>query len=328
MGKEIKMSKKHATDFEKIIHADRNRKQKEALAARIFSRDRRSSAPGKGSGLSSPSAAAGSLASRVGVKKNRASSGAVKPGDVNGIWFHDLHGSSTDAAKPAAGSLASRISTPGGGPAVPKGPKRQQQQQQQQQQQRASKLSHALSRDQAKAPAQQQATVRNSGISIRGLAGPPVVMAQNFAPGTTAADIESAFTPCGGIVTSCRLLKTSPIIIAEIVFEDPNGAQRVIDQFNNQMADGRLLRVYPKVGGGAVTQPIVSRPEPLLNGSGNIIDGSHGFSGGDYDTGMDVDGGGGSERKLYSDSLLPRNGNGGRGGSRGNNRGRGKGSGR
>lgn len=153
-------------------------------------------------------------------------------------------------------------------------------------------------------------------------------MAQNFAPGTTAADIESAFTPCGGIVTSCRLLKTSPIIIAEIVFEDPNGAQRVIDQFNNQMADGRLLRVYPKVGGGAVTQPIVSRPQPLWNGSGNIIDGSHGFSGVDYDTGMDVDGGAGSERKLYSDSLLPRDGNGGRGGSRGNNRGRGKGSGR
>lgn len=325
------MSKKHASDFEKIIHADRNRKHKEALAAKIFSRDRRSSAPGKGSGLSSSSAAAGSLASRVGVKKNRASSGAVKLGDANGIWFHDLHGSQAAAAKPAPGSLASRISTSASGPAVPKGPKRQlqhQQQQQQQQQQRASKLSQAISRDQARAPAQQQANVRAAGISIRGLAGPPVIMAQNFAPGTTAADIESAFTPCGGIVTSCRLLKTSPIVIAEIVFEDSNGAQRVVDQFNNQMADGRLLRVYPKVGGGAITQPVVPRPQPLRNGSGNIVDGSHGFSGGDYDTGMDVDSGVGSGTKLYSDSLLPRNGKGGRGGQRGGNRGRGNGSGR
>ncbi len=66
----------------------------------------------------------------------------------------------------------------------------------------------------------------NHGISIRGQAGPFVVMAQNFAPGTTAADIESAMTPVGGLVTSCRLLKTSPIVIAEIVFESREGAEK------------------------------------------------------------------------------------------------------
>ena len=74
----------------------------------------------------------------------------------------------------------------------------------------------------------------NRGISIRGLAGPFVVMAQNFAPGTTAADIESAMTPIGGIVTSCRVLKQHPIVIVEIVFESKEGADNVIATFNNQ----------------------------------------------------------------------------------------------
>jgi hypothetical protein len=59
-------------------------------------------------------------------------------------------------------------------------------------------------------------------------------MAQNFAPGTTAADIESAVTPIGGLVTRCRVLKTHPIVIAEIVFESKEGADNVVATFNNQ----------------------------------------------------------------------------------------------
>jgi len=74
----------------------------------------------------------------------------------------------------------------------------------------------------------------NRGMTIRGLAGPFAVMAQNFAPGTTAADIESAMTPIGGIVTSCKIVKTHPIVIAEIVFESKEGADNVISTFNNQ----------------------------------------------------------------------------------------------
>lgn len=72
------------------------------------------------------------------------------------------------------------------------------------------------------------------GLSIRGLAGPYAVMAQNFAPGTTAADIESAMTPVGGEMLSCVILKTSPIIIAEMVFTSKEGADDVISTFNNQ----------------------------------------------------------------------------------------------
>ncbi|KAL8285280.1 hypothetical protein RB600_009640 [Gaeumannomyces tritici] len=226
------------------------------------------------------------------ILQYRVSSG---PGVQPDLWVHDLYGAS---GPPAQGSLASRITVPGAAGAGKQGAKKQPQQQR-----RAAKLAFALTRDEAQAPAQRAANVttraanttsnRGGGISIRGLAGPPVVMAQNFAPGTTAADIESAFTPYGGIVSRCRLLKTSPIIIAEIVFEDPNGAQRVIDQFNNQVADGRLLKVYHKAGPG----PEVSAPSSAVNG--NIIDGSHGFG---VDEPMADAGPGGS--KLYSDSLI------------------------
>jgi hypothetical protein len=85
----------------------------------------------------------------------------------------------------------------------------------------------------------------NKGLSIRGLAGPFVVMAQNFAPGTTAADIESAMTPVGGLVMSCRLLKTSPIVIAEIVFESKEGADAVIARFNNQTVSSPSTLLFP-----------------------------------------------------------------------------------
>jgi hypothetical protein len=74
----------------------------------------------------------------------------------------------------------------------------------------------------------------NPGITIRGLAGPYVVLAQNFAPGTTAADIESAMTPIGGIISSCRIVKTNPITVAEVVFESKEGADQVIATFDNQ----------------------------------------------------------------------------------------------
>lgn len=78
-----------------------------------------------------------------------------------------------------------------------------------------------------------------AGLTIRGLAGPFVVMIQNLAPGTTAADIESAMTPIGGLVSSCKLVKTYPIVIAELVFESREGADRVIATFNNQTVSTR-----------------------------------------------------------------------------------------
>lgn len=77
-----------------------------------------------------------------------------------------------------------------------------------------------------------------ASMSIRGMAssnnGPFVVMASNFAPGTTAADIQSAMEPVGGEIMQCRLLSARPTVLCEIVFKDREGAENVINTFNNQ----------------------------------------------------------------------------------------------
>ena len=71
-------------------------------------------------------------------------------------------------------------------------------------------------------------------MTIRGLAGPFSVMAQNFADGTTEADIESAMTPVGGEMISCKILKTKPFMLVEMVFASREGGERVIETFNNK----------------------------------------------------------------------------------------------
>lgn len=74
-------------------------------------------------------------------------------------------------------------------------------------------------------------------MSIRGIAapvGPFCVVAKNLAPGTTAADIESAMTPMGGVVVSSVIIADRPKVIAEIVFETKEGADNVVETFDNQ----------------------------------------------------------------------------------------------
>ncbi|KAF1987344.1 hypothetical protein K402DRAFT_393053 [Aulographum hederae CBS 113979] len=85
-----------------------------------------------------------------------------------------------------------------------------------------------------------------SNMSIRGTsqATTHTVIGSNFAPGTTAADIEDSVRPYGGGVLSCRLQATYPTVIAEMVFQDKASAENVIATFNGRLADGRLLYVY------------------------------------------------------------------------------------
>ena len=87
---------------------------------------------------------------------------------------------------------------------------------------------------------------QRASMSIRGMAhaGPFVVIASNFAQGTTAADIEAAMTPIGGQVTSCHVIAANPTVIAELVFPEREGAENVIATFNNS-----------RVGQCAVTEP-------------------------------------------------------------------------
>lgn len=71
-------------------------------------------------------------------------------------------------------------------------------------------------------------------ISIRGTAGPYVVIGSNFAPGTTAADIESAMVPSGSEMQSCRIITSAPTVMAEMVFAEKHNAESVISTFNNK----------------------------------------------------------------------------------------------
>ncbi|KZL70845.1 pentatricopeptide repeat protein [Colletotrichum tofieldiae] len=317
---------KVATDFERIIQEGRERKKNEALAQKIFSKDRRQSAPTKLKPGAGPS-----LASRVGVKKQRTASlgpKALPAGNIDGDWTHDLHGTvnsggggrgRNNGGNAGAGGLASRISAPGGRPAPVaaannrRGDRRAEQ--------RAAKVAAAIERSGGMADVQMTSSAPVSaptgpavkkGLSIRGLAGPFAVMAQNFAPGTTAADIESAMTPVGGEMLSCRIIKTSPLIVAEMVFATKEGGDAVIDTFNNQTADGRIIKVYPKPGGYKESLAANgSRPANVRSTSSHVIDGTNGFP-----EQMEEDDGG-----LYSDRIVGGGGSGG--GNSGNRRGRG-----
>ncbi|CAG1962117.1 unnamed protein product [Fusarium graminearum] len=310
-------TKKVATDFEKIINEGRERKKNEALADRIFSKNRRQSAPSK---LGFKSTSSPSLASRVGVRKvqQRADGRGARsnaPGNVNGEWTHDLHHS-------ISGDLSARISAPNG----PNGPNKRANNR------RTARLSAAVDRMDTSADAPQQVNIvkpkvngannNSMGITIRGLAGPFTVMAQNFAPGTTPADIESAMTPIGGEIVSCRIVKSKPILIFELAFASREGGERVIETFNDKTADGRIIKVYPKLGAPTnITSPNPPRDAPSGPRGNranrltkdNIVDGSMGFP--DL---MQTAATNDSSRnnQLYSDNLADGNRR-GRGGPRG-----------
>ncbi|KAK4547797.1 hypothetical protein LTR36_000755 [Oleoguttula mirabilis] len=107
-------------------------------------------------------------------------------------------------------------------------------------------------------------------LNIRGAAGGPyIVRAQNFAPGTTAADIDSVMQNIGGQMNYCKLVTSTPTVIAEMSFVDRTGAEKVIDMFNNKKADGRVLYVYfenstqPAANGRSRRQPPPAEEEPL-----------------------------------------------------------------
>jgi len=88
------------------------------------------------------------------------------------------------------------------------------------------------------------------------------VVAQNFASGTTAADIESVMQNVGGNMTSCKLMASDPTVIAEMAFVERSGAEKVIDTFNGKKADGRPLYVYWKNGGSSSAPKINTQSQP------------------------------------------------------------------
>ncbi|MCJ1383403.1 hypothetical protein MMC17_006517 [Xylographa soralifera] len=216
--------------FDDIIQADRLRRKNEALANEIFGKGRRASTPAT-TGKRKPGIP--SLASRVGVTKPSKRSPSSTPKSKTGVdnsWTHDLHhiNNPSTVRLPRVGRETLNTHTT----------------------KNSNRLFSAVSANQEHngRAAAGNAFAGADGMTIRGLAGPYTVQASNFAPGTTAADIESAMIPIGGEMQSCRIIKSAPTVIAEMVFLDKAGADNVIATFNNQKADGRTLHVYMKTG--------------------------------------------------------------------------------
>ncbi|OXV06578.1 hypothetical protein Egran_05648 [Elaphomyces granulatus] len=186
-----------------------------------------------------------------------------------------------------------------------------------------------------------QATIRDNGITIKGTGtGKFIIQGSNFAPGTTAADIQSTFEPVGGDMLSCRITSQFPTVRAEMVFADRSGAENVVASFHNTMADGRILSMRLKVPSATSTgsesdfnPPTGPRAQSNFNASREqtdhgrrenrradpqIQDGSYGF---DPQNGQPQsrDGRGGSRYNNQRDDNYRRDRHNGRGG-RGRNR--------
>ncbi|PWY64276.1 hypothetical protein BO70DRAFT_347187 [Aspergillus heteromorphus CBS 117.55] len=192
-----------AVSFDAIIQADRKRRKNEELANQLLSKRRTGNTATKAAGRPQ-NVKPGSLASRIGVVKRSAS--ATSSPKAN-----------TPNPPPARQGFRP-------GPSNRRRPDE-------------SRLLSALN------PENGQANVRNgTGLSIKGAgSGPFVVVASNFAPGTTAADIQSTIEPASGEILRCWVTSQRPAVTAEITFAEKQAAESAVANFHNQKADGRFI---------------------------------------------------------------------------------------
>ncbi|KAI9641350.1 hypothetical protein NHQ30_010152 [Ciborinia camelliae] len=315
-------------DFNGFINKGRERRKDELLANKFLGKNRRASAPGAANNRKPGTGP--SLASRMGVGKRGAAVSKPAPkqipkqavGNVDAEWTHDLHS----------------LNNPGGSRVSqnpPRGPRNNTNT-------RNNRLANAFNSSASTPNLNSQYNIvgkpkaTTGSLSIRGLAGPYIIMAENFARGTSVQDIETAMTPVGGSPLSCRLISDFPKVIAEIIFDSKDGADNVIDTFNNQEADGNLLYVYHKSGAIEHTPKLASqRSAPRLSvptgpkagrfehssrsdsydsryqtnssrsSRDDIVDGSYGFNDrmdtDDHDEGRLSNG---RSQGLYSDNLV------------------------
>jgi hypothetical protein len=76
-------------------------------------------------------------------------------------------------------------------------------------------------------------------MTIKGASGPFVVIGANFAPGTTAADIQSAIEPISGPMLTCRVTSHHPTVTAEFAFSEKWCAENAVANFHNQRVSTR-----------------------------------------------------------------------------------------
>ncbi|KAF2425238.1 hypothetical protein EJ08DRAFT_663716 [Tothia fuscella] len=208
----------------------REKKKKQQLADQILGSGRRNNAQTSGNGRKPPTGP--SLASRMGVSKVRAASNSPRPSIQGG---NDSRPGRPQAPRPNIAKQRT-VSTP-------------------QLNQRNHALNSFVNGGSGSQQARDQFNVvqprraNGSEINIRGAASTTyTVIAQNFALGTTANDIEAVLCPdadAAGLL-GCRLIASNPTVIAEVRLTNGDLAQSIVDMYNNQKADGRLLHVYIK----------------------------------------------------------------------------------
>ncbi|KAF2828367.1 hypothetical protein CC86DRAFT_454189 [Ophiobolus disseminans] len=238
-----------SNSFASFVKEQRDRKKNEALAQEFLGRGRKANASGAGTVTKArQTSEKPTLLSRIsgtaGVQKRSAS--AKPAGSIDGKWQHDLH----------------KLNNPNGPAARARaGPNRTASTSQLERNGRTyDKFTSVLNRN-ANPPARKNEA---PGFNIRGVAsgGPYTVIASNFAPGTTAADIEAVMLPHAGETLGCRLISAAPTVMVELQVVTKEGADNVIATFNNQKADGRLLYVYLKETPAASNASLHSRPPP------------------------------------------------------------------
>jgi hypothetical protein len=121
-----------------------------------------------------------------------------------------------------------------------------------------------------------QQSSRTTGLSIRGRGSHVTVLGSNFALGTSVNDITFAITnaePSG--LVSVDIVKDQPSVMAEVVFEGSEVADRIIKRFDGVFADGRKLRfeykASPKPLRPAASSSSVGQvqQQPRRNGNGS-----------------------------------------------------------
>jgi len=206
--------------FASFVKDNRERKKNEALAQEFLGRGRKNNASGAGARNNTrQTSEKPTLLSRIsggaGVQKRSAS--AKPSGSIDGKWQHDLHKlnnpngpTARSRGGPSHAASSSHLERNG---------------------RTYDKFASVLNRNSNPTP-------RNDapGFNIRGVAngGPYTVIASNFAPGTTAADIEAVMAPHAGETLGCRLLTASPTVMVELQVVTKEGAENVIATFNSQ----------------------------------------------------------------------------------------------
>ncbi|KAJ5738926.1 hypothetical protein N7493_002081 [Penicillium malachiteum] len=273
--------------FDEIIKSDRLKKQNQELANQILGKDRkgrRASAPSGGI-QKSQSAKPGSLASRITGPQIQRSASTT-----------NLRGNKSNPAS-ANNPRVKKLN-----PVSASTPKKDFKNNRDPKNNRRSNADRILNAVQAGSP---QATVRKpkTGLSIKGASGPFVVIASNFAPGTTAADIQSALEPLSGPMLSCRVTSHNPEVVAELAFDEKWNAENAIANFHNQRADGRMLSMTLKAAGEAPTahnpyndmRAQADRDRRQRQANPDYQNGNYGF---------DVRGRKQSSSGLYSDEMM------------------------